>query len=271
MFKISDKTRNEFASLFENHRVHIAACNIFFQNIRMLNGRHKLLDRETFVEYFKNIVNDIDLESSPIDSFIPADDTVDDLFLVNQLVPEYKRISGRMTLSFICDILPPTNEISMKLKADPNLLETVVDDIFVYYSLFKYLDQIDMIRLKMLSNITPIIEYTVQNISERDIKDFIISRKINEEKYNEKCVDILFNPDVAVTQKFYALEHAEQGIPSINVINLMMRLVTNTVLKSDIYIILSMYTILSFAMSDIRTNNMESQCAKYVRDVLSKI
>lgn len=91
-----------------------------------------------------------------------------------------------------------------------------------------------MIRLKMLSNITPIIEYTV-NISERDIKDFIISRKINEEKYNEKCVDILFNPDVAVTQKFYALEHAEQGIPSINVINLMMRLVTTTVLKSDIY------------------------------------
>lgn len=80
MFKISDKTRNEFASLFETTEF-ISQHATFFQNIRMLNGRHKLLDRETFVEYFKNIVNDIDLESSPIDSFIPADDTVDDLFL----------------------------------------------------------------------------------------------------------------------------------------------------------------------------------------------
>lgn len=270
MFKVPDKTINEFRSLFENHRIHISACNIFFQNIRMLNGRHKILDRETYQEYYQGILNDIELVTSPIDAFIPGDETVEDLFIVNQLVPEYEKIKNRVTLDDLYNTIPMTHKVCMTLKENPNLFTTVIDDIFIYFCLFKYLEQIDMIRLKTFSNMTDVIEYVVDNISYDDIKNYLVSRRINTEKYNSKCVDILFNPDVAHTQRFYSEPHGD--IPAFDVVNLMMRLTTNLVLKSDIYIILGIYMTLSFAISDISNDKIdESPCVKYVRDVLSKI
>lgn len=272
MFNIPNNTLMEFRDHFQTHKVNIAACNIFFQTIRMLNGRHKILDRKTYSDNFLNMLSDIELVTPPTDSFVPTDGSSDELFTVNQLVPEYVEISKRIPMSLIESTFPATNDIVMKLKEDPNKLVTIHDDIFIYFCLFKYLDQIDMIRLNIFSNYTPVIEYIVENITLNDWKRYLVSKRINEEKYAKNCEDLLFNPDISATQKFYMADHADGKTPKMDVVNLIMRLVSNIVLKTDIYIILGVYLILSFAMADFNNDKSEdSPCAKYVCDVLSKI
>lgn len=272
MFKIPDGIIHEFKPVYENHRLQVSACNIFYQNIRLLNGRHKILDRNSYQEFYHGILNDIELETSPIDSFVPTDGTVEGggLFMVNQLVPEYERIAKRVTLEDLYNTIPMTHEVHMKLKDNPNLLSTVVDDIYIYWCVFKYLDQIEKIRLNMFSNMTPIIEYVVNNISLKDLKEFKRSDKVNPDKYTKYCQDVIFNPEISMVHKFYLEPHG--SIPSIDVVNLIMRLVTNIDLKSDIYIIIGLYMTMSFAMTDIANDKIdESPCVVYVRDVLANL
>ena len=288
MFNLPDKTANEFKKLFETHRVQISAMDVFYQNIRMLNNKGKLLDRDSYSEYVLGILNDIELVSSPIDAFIPdvsdetdapvendsteEEDEDDSIFKINRSVPEYVKIKNRMTLEFIYEILPMTHPVVMKLKENNMLLETVVDDMFIYYCLFKYLDQISKIRLMMYSNTTPIIEYVVCNIDEKAIKNHLVSKNINVDKCREKAGEIFFDPDLMIMHKFYVKGHEKDNIRSFDTSNLLLRLLNNITIKSDIYIILGIYTTLSFAMSDITNEKIsDSPCIAYVRDVLSKI
>lgn len=300
MFNLPDKTANEFKKIFETHRVQISAMDVFYQNIRMLNNKSKILDRDSYSEYVIGILNDIELVSSPIDAFIPEEteepdepdtsdeeaenaegteaeaeeeeDDDDSIFKINRSVPEYEKIKNRMTIDFIYEILPMTHPTVMKLKENPTLLETVVDDMFIYYCLFKYLDQISKIRLMMYSNTTPIIEYVVCNIDERAIKNHIVSKNINVDKCRKNADEIFFDPDLMIMHKFYVAGHEKDNIPSFDTSNLFMRLLNNITIKSDIYIILGIYTTLSFAMSDITNEKIsDSPCIVYVRDVLSKI
>ena len=278
MFKISDGDRNEFSKLYENHRLYISSCNIFYHTIRMINGKSKLIDRNTYKEYFLNLLTDIELQTPPIDSFIPNDsEEVEEIFVVNQIVPEYEKIKNRMTMDFFNNALPPANEVRLQVNEKPELMTTVLDDLFINYCIFKYLDQIEEIRLREMSNMTPVIEYVVNNISEKDIRAYMNTRRINTEKYEKYCQDILFNPDVMVTQKFYLsddenVKERRGDFPTFDVVNLMMRLATNIVCKSDIYIIIGIYLTMSFAVADITNQNIDgSPCAIYVRDVLSKI
>lgn len=272
MFNIPNKTLLEFRDHFQTHKVNIAACNIYFQTIRMLNGRHKIVDRKTYADNFLDMLSDIELVTPPTDSFVPTDGETKDLFMVNQLTPEYVEISKRIPMSLIESAFPATNNIVMTLKEDPNKLGTIHDDIYIYYCLYKYLYQIDMIRLNMFSNYTPVIEYVVNNITLKDWKNYLVSKNVNEEKYAKNFEDLIFNPDISATQKFYMGKHEDETIPNIDVVNLLMRLSSNIVLKTDIYILLAVYLTLSFAMSDFNdTVSEDSPCAKYVRDVLSKI
>lgn len=272
MLNIPAKKLAEFKELFKKHKVNIAACNVFFQNIRMLNGRHKMLDRKTYHDNFLNALSDIELVTSPIDAFIPGDVSKgEDLFNVNQMAPEYIEISKRIPLSLLEESFGAANELVMELKENPNKLIIVHDDIFIYFCLYKYLDQIDMTRLNSFSNYTPVIEYIVENITLKDWRSYVVSRRVNEEKYESKCEDCFFNPDISATHKFYA-NPVDEGVPTIDVVNLLMRLATNIVLKTDIYTVVGVYLILSFAMMDfINGKTNDSPCAVYVRDVLSKI
>lgn len=269
MLKIPNNVLAEFKGRYETHKVNIAACNIFFQTIRMLNGRHTIVDRKMYEDNFLNTLSDIELTTPPTDAFIPTDGNSSKLFDVNQLASEYIEISKRIPLSLITSTFEPTNDLVMTLTNDPNKLITVHDDIFIYFCLFKYLDQIDMIRLNIFSNYTPIIEYIVDNITLKDWKQYLVSKNINEEKYAAKCEDIIFNPDISATQKFYA---SNEKAPKMDVVNLLMRLISNMVLKTDIYIILGVYLIIMYGMTDFNNEKAEdSKCAVYVRDVLSKL
>lgn len=271
MLKLPHDMLKEIEGRFQTHKVNIAACNIFFQTIRMLNGRHEIVDRSTYEENFRNALSDIELVTPPTDVFIPSGGENGKLFVVNQLAAEYLEITKRLPMTLLEESFSPTNALIILLKNDPKKLDVFYDDIFIYFCMYKYLDQIDMIRLNTISNFTPMIEYIVNNITLNDWKSYLVSRRINQEKYAEKCEDLIFNPDISATQKFYTSPKNE-NTPKIDVVNLIMRLTSNTVVKTDMYFVLGVYLILSFAMADFNNEKAEeSPCAKYVREVLSKL
>ena len=117
MFNVPQKKVNEFHKLYDNHRMLISGCDVFFVNIRMLNGRHTIMDRQTFVDNYKTFTADIDLETSPLDAFIPNSEEESDektrLFLVNRDVPEYERIKKRVTLDELKNTLGETRHMMM--------------------------------------------------------------------------------------------------------------------------------------------------------------
>jgi len=237
----------------------------------MLNGKHELIDRKTYEDNFLNALSDIELITPPMDAFVPTAGENGKMFVINQLSAEYMEISKRMPISLIEHAFGPTNALVVLLKAHPSEIEKVHDDLFLYFCLFKYLDQIDIARLDNFSNYNPITEYIINNISLKDWKSYMVSKRTNEEKYAKKCEDLLFNPDIAATHKFY-LNPKDDEIPKIDVVNLMMRLVSNTVVKDDIIIVLGVYMIITAAMIDFNNEKVsDSPCIRYVKDVLSQL
>ena len=270
MLKLPSSMLKEMASRTQNHKVNIAACNIFTQTIRMLTKMNELLDRKTYEEVFLSFLSDIELTTPPTDAFIPAD-TGEKLFVVNQLAPEYIEITKRIPMNLLEETLSPASALIVLLKNDPTKLSKVHDDLFVFFCMYKYSEQIDLIRLDMFSNYTPMIEYIVENITLNDWKTYLTSKKINTEKYAKLCEDLIFNIDITIVHKFY-LNNEDENVRNFDVVNLIMRLATNTVLKSDIYFVLGVYMILSFAMADFKNDNVgDSPCVKYICDVLSKL
>lgn len=284
MFNLTGSQTKEFHDLFEMHRMNVSATNIYFQNLRLLNTRKpKLLTRDDYQEYYKGILDDITLESPPIDTLIPneAELPVDEngeyivpddypLFVTNQLVPEYVKIKSRIEGDNINELFPDTHTVRMTINEKPEMMETLIDEIFIHWLTFKYLAQIDLLHLQTLSNMTPVIEYVVKNITLSDIKKFVRKTKVNDEKVKKWYKSIIFEPDLARTKKFYEDDHP--GFPVMDVPQILKVLISNLDLVSDIYIITAIYLTLSFAMSDIFSGKVEdSECAKYVRDVLSKI
>ena len=264
-------TLKEISQRFKVHTANIAACNIYFQTIRMLNNSHHNVDRDTFQQYFRDALSDIELVTPPTDAFIPDPEEKDRLFRVNRLAAEYIKITERLPLHLFEETFGMTNALVILIKHDPKELEKTYDDIFTYYNLFKYIDMIEMLRLNMFSNFTPMIEWIVENVTLKDWQNYLVKNKPDPEKYAAKCEDILFNPDVATTFKFYS-ENDDPEIPQFDVCNLMMRIVTNMVVRHDIFLVLGTYLLISFAMADFANKKAEdSICGKYVRDVLSKL
>lgn len=270
MFNIPMKLANSFN--IHNHHLYISTMNIYYHTLRLLNGHHKILDQKTYKEYFKNIVGSVHLTTPPMDAFVPTEDEKDpSIFSINREMPEYKEIGSIITRDQLKNILPATHEVIVKLGEDNTLYDTILDDIVLYYSVFKYLDQISAIRLKVVSSMTDLIEHVICNITVNDIKRYLVSNKISEEKF-AALKDGLFMPDVEGTQSFYAAGHEDIGIPAFDAVNLLKRLITNKIVKSDTYIVLAIYAIMSFAVADITDGKAEtSECANYVKDVLSKI
>ena len=274
MFNVPQSTLNQFKELYDDHLLYINTCNIYFHTIRLINGKHKILDRDTYTEYYQNIMNDIEMETIPLDAFIPNDDEntkSDSIFMVNRDIPEYVKLRKRVKLDDIFETFPATHPVHMTLKENPNRLDDVADDVFLYYAIFKYLKYIDQLRLEDIGRMTPVIEYIVNNFDINQMKSYLDRTKIDEEKCMKYWEDIFFLPDMNHTKSFY-LDEEHSGFDPFDVVQLMKRFLTNIVFKSDIYIICGIYLILTFSKVDIMENNYEgSPCATYVRDVLSKL
>lgn len=265
-------TLKEIAERFKVHTANIAACNIYFQTIRLLNTiPYNNIDRDTFAKDFRNALSDIDLETPPTDAFIPDPEDEKSIVRINRLAKEYLTIKERMPISLLEEVYGPANALVILIKHDPNELEKMYDDLFKYFCMFKYIDTIEILRLNMISNFTPMIEWIVENISIKDWQSYLVKKKPDPEKYASKCEDIFFNPDIAATFKFYT-ENPDPTIPEFDVVDLMMRIVTNMVVRHDIFLVLGVYLIISYAMGDFNNKKAEdSKCGIYVREVLSKI
>ena len=288
MFNIIGKQREEFFKLYEGHRMNISATNVYFQNIRLLNTyKTEILTRDEFKEYYKTILDDIKNVSSPIDCLIPNDEKLinedsDDpnvevevpegykLFIINQEVPEFKQIDARIRADKIEEVFPPEHPVRLAMMDNASKIDQIIDEAFIRWLTFKYLETIEVLHIQTFSNFTPVIEWTVQNIDEKKLKDFIHSKNINMDKVRSKTHEFIFKPDLSRMKKFYDEEH--EGFEHIDVVDIINRLTANIVVKSDIYVVTAIYLTLSFAMTDIYNGNTEeSPCAKYIRDVLSKI
>lgn len=283
MFKVSNLKIAEFRDLFETHRVNVSALNIYFENIRLLLNRHQYLDRKTYEVFFLNSLSDIELVSSPIDAIVPSDDP-NTLFYINRDIPEYVEISKRLPFALIEETLGVTNPVSILLKDDINKLEIIHDDICLYFLVHKFNDLINIIRLNIFSNYTPVIEHVVNNFTINDWKNQITSKKKDTDKYAELFQDLIFNPDIASAMDFYYKKQTEEDevidvnvvanhvVPRFDVVDLLVRLSSNVVLKSDIIFFLAAYLIILFAMRDYMNESVEtSPCMEYVNNVLSKI
>jgi hypothetical protein len=240
----------------------------------MINKHHVFLNKEDFDTYYKNFTADIELESSPIESFIPdggqfeQNDHVKRVFIVNRDTPEYVRIKKRMSLEDLFNTLPATHDVVAVLKEEPGKFDDVVDDVYIYYCVNKYLMMIEQLRLRAISAMTPVIEYVVNHITLAQWKDYLQSRKINPEKCDKYLTDNIFQPDFDNTTAYYLKEH--EGITPFDTTDLIYRLCTNIIMKTDIYMIIAVYLILTFSKVDIENNDYDnSPCACYVRDVLS--
>lgn len=287
MFNIIGKQLDEFYRLYEAHRMNISATNVYFQNIRLLNTyKTELLSRDDFVEFYKGILNDVKNESAPIDCIIPNDQKLinedsDDpnaeievpedykLFIINQEVPEYKTIAARIKADDMDATFPPTHPVRMAVMDNPDKITQVIDEAFIHWLVFKYLETIETLHIQTFSNFTPVIEWTVKNVGLKELKSFIISKNINLEKVRSKTHQFIFKPDLSRMKKFYEDDH--DGFPKIDVVKLLEKLTSNTVVKSDIYVVTAIYLTLSFAMTDIYNGNLDEPHVIYVRDVLSQI
>lgn len=308
MIQIPNKMLPELNGRLDTHKVNIAACNVYLQTARMLNNQATILDRNTYQEIFINILSDIELVTPPTDAFIPTSDHSRDMFMknypknegesdeeyrtrldslwdvekdayiekygkrlftINQLTPEYIAIREKLPLHAIETIFEPSSALMILIKRDEKQLEEFYDDLFIYYNMFKYLDQIDIIRLNIFSNYNYMIEWVVNNITLKEWNEYLVSHRINTEKYASVCEDLIFNPDMAAVVKFFM--NNNDGFVSFDVINLIMRIVTNMRFKSDVHVVLGTFLVIEYAMIDYSNGKKESEAVAYVRDILSKI
>lgn len=296
MFNIPASVVNQFKDkkIYENHVMNISACNIFFYHIKLIAHRPTLLNRKDYYEYF-NMFSDIELKTAPMDTFVevpdePEEETDDTeteeeksfeallnemphIVEINRLCPEFIKIQDRITKDVIINNFPEDHVVIQKMNDDEEkCIDDLTVDCFIHWCIEQYLKNIDKLRLALISNATPVIEWTVENITLKDIKNYLSTTKnINDEKCHKYAEDIFFRTDFNYTSKFYKeLENDE--IKSFDVNELMKKLISNEVIKSDIYIIIAIYMILTYCKVPISENTKsDEKCVTYVRDVISQI
>ena len=266
----------------------IATADVYYQNSRMLRGTDimdptkcstmKIMTHDDFKEYLDEALDDIELVTQCIDAFgpplgdekdlnVPEDDQRG-MISVTEVGPEYEEIKKRLTPEFLKETFPATHNVCVKLLEDPSKIRVIVDDAYVSWCMHRYIRVLDTIRIQILDNMTPAIEYVVNNINYFLIKRHLHSNRINESKARNMIHEMFFYPDFKYTCDFY---NQQEGDYNLHLEYLMKRLITNIDADQDRVIVIAIYLAASYAMADIRNKNFDAECAKYVKDVLAKI
>lgn len=272
MFKIPPAKLVEYKQILELHKLYINTMSIYYTNTRLLINKHKYLDRETYLEYFREALNRVEMVSDPIELIIPNDGDGDDdrPFYLNHETQEWKDLTELLPLDVLLNSLPDTNEIVLKIKnneIDPN---DVLEDIFLYFCMYKFYDHVDLMRKQIVTNLSDLIEYVMNKISIKDIDNHITSKKIKQERYVKNCKDIIFTPEFTMLWNFFKDKDKlkDTNIKPFDVRELMMLLTSNIDTKTDILVILGIYEIISCAMFDIVMKpNYETEQIKFTHDI----
>ena len=283
MFNLKNLKVKDAKELYDTQRLGVTTMNVFFQNIRVLKQRaYKYISLETYKEFYMKMMDDIEITSSPIDTIVPntkeeeipqtEEEEFKSMFTINTLVPEYAMVTDRVTLEDLFGYVPATNSTCMKMKEHPDQLPLLREEVFMHFLLTKYLQCIDQIHLELISVFCNTIEYVVNNVNEKVLKDYIHTSKIDfDGKVKEKLRELTFHPEYRRTVTFYSDPHDD--IPVIDVEKIMGILFTNSDSKTDDIIAVALYHTLSYAIIDIEseTPNDEFPHVKYIRDTLSKL
>ncbi len=272
MFKIPPAKLVEYKQILELHKLYVNTMSIYYTNTRLLINKHKYLDRETYLEYFREALNRVEMVSDPIELIIPndGDDDDDRPFYLNHETQEWKDLTELLPLDVSLNSLPDTNEIVLKIKnneIDPN---DVLEDIFLYFCMYKFYDHVDLMRKQIVTNLSDLIEYVMNKISIKDIDNHITSKKIKQDRYVKNCKDIIFTPEFTMLWNFFKNKDKlkDTNIKPFDVRELMMLLTSNIDTKTDILVILGIYEIISCAMFDIVMKaNTETDQIRFTHDI----
>lgn len=273
MFNIPDKLVKEWQSngVIHNHKLYINTMNIYFDTFKIVSRRTSIIERKDYKSYLSHLFGDIKVTTPLSDIFFPTPKCGEESLTINKDAIEYKSFVDRINIDKFFTAMPEEHEVTKKLIEDKGLFDKIIDDCYTHFMVYYMLNQTELIRIKEMGNLTPVVDYMIANITLKDMKNYLsTTRKINIDKYSKIGVDMIFNPELLTLQKFY-----EQGGPmfgSLDVQLLMQKLISNLVLKSDIYIIMAIYTVLSFAQSEMMHGITDrDECSKYVIDVISKL
>lgn len=277
MFNINRSHVEEFDKIYNLHRYLINRMNIFSLNISLVNKKHRHLDLDTYNKCFRNALSDIELKSDPIETIVPYTDEETDgfkndrSFYLNFENEEAKTIVERIDADTMRDTLLPGSELQAKFVNNEVSLQDLLDDVYLYFIITKYCEQIDLLRLQAFSNATPLIEYTVDFVTTKELKNYINTKRLNPEKYAEKCQDMIFNPSFAKQVEFYKNEENLKAfdIKPFDLQEFMMLVATNTAIKTDTLMLLGIYGALSFAITEIKKGDTEkvSPCVDFVKRI----
>lgn len=279
MFNISRKNVDDYDAAFNMHRYFINRMNIFSLNISLINGKHRHLDFQTYNICFRNALSDIELKSDPIETIVPyADEETDGFkcdrkFYLNYETEEAKTIVERIDADVMKDTLIPGSDLAVKFANNEISLADLVDDVYLYFIVTKYCEQIDLIRLQDFSNASKLIEYTVEFVTPKVLKNYINTEKVNIDKYSNKCKDLIFNPTFAKTVRYFTDDNLfeKEGIKPFNLQELMMVLATNYTVKSDSYIILGILLAIEFGYIELNKPDKDkdklSPCVEFIKRI----
>ena len=298
MFNLNVKNGRDFEAIYKEAQKARCTTDLFYNNIRMLHYMKTFfVTQEIYDDLYDGILSDIELVSSPLDTVIPnLDEFPEDengnvivpenysVCVLDDSVPEYVKISHRVTKEDILNNTEPSHPLHVALIDNPDNIKKIINDVFRFFLIRRYFVQIELLHMQELSIITPIIEYVVKNITADDIRKHIVTTKINMEKAVPALKETIFMPDFGRVKAFYAEDSNVHEF--VDVENLILTLITNKTLTSDMYIISAMFHILSFAMVDFAKHEDEykeqieqgieepkiefSECEKYINEVLAK-
>lgn len=278
MFILTGFNKKELKDIYKRHRMCITTENVYYQNTRALKTRNfEMISNDTYTKHIRFLLQDIKVESEPIETVIPNDqEDIDEgrnsIFSINTEIDEFKRVQRRLTYEEVIKLLPETNNTYIKITEHPEKIDLLVEEIFIHFLIEKYYETIDQLHLAAVSNMTPLIEYVVKNIDEKTLKSFIHTKRINFDKVAKVEHDIVFQGEFRRTVSFYTETHG--AMPVIDVEKILGLLITNADTEDDITFVTALYYILSFAIVDIVNENNNPDdfpCVVYIRDVLSRL
>jgi len=275
MFNINRSKIVDFNQIFNNHRYFVNRMNIYLLNIQLIGNGYRHMDQETYNTCFRNALSAIELNSDPIESIVPYSDVDTDgfendrSFYLNYETEEAKAIVEKIDADVMRDTLLPGSDLAAKFANEEVSLKDLVDDVYLHYLVTKYWEQVNALRFQAYSNLTPLIEYTVELVNEKTLKNYMVSRRENIEKYEMKCRDIICNYEMSIVCRTFNNEEllSKFDIKTFDLQKLMISLATNLTVKTDIYIILGIYGAISFASVELSKSKIDklSPCVDFVR------
>ena len=254
------------------YKYKVSHMNFMLELIRVIKGKEKHLTKEMYDNSLAVVYGDITIteeyETDMMELFIPMDDK--DGFIVNKESGYYEKIANKLTMEQFIEKMDPTNEVVIQLKANPNMWEEILDDVYILWALTLFLDKIEESRVLCYAILGALIEHVVNNITLSDWKSFV-SRKIDPYKVSKYGKDLFFTPEIARLKAFYSSDSS--GMDKFDAFELLSKLTSGINTKNDSYAVLAIYEILAYAIPDIVAGDKveTSPCRDYVRDVISKI